>query len=566
MWDQRLFLSIVVSLWGLFPTLTLAQNPLSPNPNQDRFPQPVTLPSPLPTPTSSPTVTPSSPSEDNNQANPNITIQTLSVKGTTVFQSEALSPIIEPLQGKTVPLSELKKAVDQITQLYLEKGYITSRAILAEETLNTGNVVIEILEGSLESIEIKGTNHLDESYIRSRVELGTGTPLNTGKLEDQLRLLKTDPMIANIDATLKAGTGLGKSILTVTIEENPPFSGEIGLNNYSPPSVGSERLSLTLNYANLVGQGDIFSFGYDRTLQGGIDTLDFSYRLPINPKNGTLQLRSVFNWNSVIQENLSFLDINGNSQLYELSYRQPLIRTPREELALSIALAHQNGQTFTFAGPTRFGLGPNDQGVSRTTVLKLGQDYTLRDSKGAWAFRSLFSLGTGLFDPTTNPSPIPDGYFMTWLGQIQRVQVLSPDQLLIIQGDLQYSPDPLLPSQQFVIGGGQSVRGYRQNARAGDNGFRFSLEDRITLLREENGRSLLQIAPFFDMGKVWNVDRNPNTLQKQRFLISLGLGLLWQPISDISVRMDYGFSLIDLQDTGTNTQDDGFSFSVNYGF
>jgi hemolysin activation/secretion protein len=67
------------------------------------------------------------------------------------------------------------------------------------------------------------------------------------------------------------------------------------------------------------------------------------------------------------------------------------------------------------------------------------------------------------------------------------VQRLSDNNLLIAQLEAQLTPNGLLPSQQFVIGGGQSLRGYRQNARAGDNGVKFSLEDRIALDKDESG-------------------------------------------------------------------------------
>jgi hemolysin activation/secretion protein len=158
--------------------------------------------------------------------------------------------------------------------------------------------------------------------------------------------------------------------------------------------------------------------------------------------------------------------------------------------------------------------------------------------------------------------------FFSWLGQIQRVQVINPDNFLIIQGDLQLTPDGdgLLSSQQLVIGGGQSLRGYRQNVRAGDNGFRVSIEDRITVQRDEAGRPIFQVAPFLDMGQVWNVKNNPNILADQTFLLGLGLGILWEPMTNFNVRLDYGYPIIDLDDRGKNAQDDGFYFRVNYGF
>jgi hemolysin activation/secretion protein len=117
-------------------------------------------------------------------------------------------------------------------------------------------------------------------------------------------------------------------------------------------------------------------------------------------------------------------------------------------------------------------------------------------------------------------------FFVSWLGQAQRVELLSGDHLLIVQADLQLTPDSLLPSEQFVIGGAQSVRGYRQNVRSGDNAFRFSIEDRITVERNASGVPKIQLSPFVDLGVVWNDLDNPNELPNQRWLLGTGVGLL----------------------------------------
>ncbi|MBE9124584.1 MULTISPECIES: ShlB/FhaC/HecB family hemolysin secretion/activation protein [unclassified Coleofasciculus] len=498
-----------------------------------------------------------------------IQVQQIEVTGSTIFGESELNPLLESVEGRTVTLEELRSVADAISQLYLEQGYITSRAVLVEESLSGSVVEIRVIEGSLEEIQVEGTRRVNESYVRSRVQLGADTPLNTAQLEDQLRLLRIDPLFENVEASLRAGTGIGQSILVVRVTEANPFDGSVSIDNYSPPSVGSERMGANARYRNLTGIGDEIAAAYTRTTVGGAYTWEFSYRVPVNPMNGTVLLRAAFNNNEVIQEPFNILDIRGESQLYEITYRQPFIRTPREEFALSLGFTFQDGQTFTFAGPTPFGFGPDEEGVSRTSVFKFGQDYTRRDVSGAWAFRSLFSFGTGLFDATENSEvdpDFPDGQFISWLAQIQRVQVLNPDNFLIIQADLQLALDGLLPAQQFVIGGGQSVRGYRQNVRAGDSGLRFSVEDRITLERDEAGIATFLLAPFFDLGYVWNVGDNPNELQDQTFIAGLGLGLLWEPLPNLNLRLDYGFPLIDLDDRGENAQDDGFYFSVIYNF
>ena len=537
---------------------------LQPDSNQNRFLQPVPTPIPAPNPTESPVLpTPTSePTPDVNVVP--IQVNRIEVTGSTVLSSEQLNRITKPFEGSTVSFQELTSVIDEINQLYLEQGYTNSRAILEAQTIANGIVQIRVVEGTLERIEVEGTRRLNPNYVRSRVNLGVGTPLNTTKLEEQLRLLRADPLFKNVEAILRSGSEPGQSILVVRVTEADPFEASVSFDNYSPPSVGSERLGINASYRNLTGNGDELAASYYRTTTGGADVFDFRYRIPLNAMNGTLQLRAAPNRNEVTQSPFDEFDIRGESQLYEISYRQPLIRSLREEFALSIGFAYQSGQTFTFAGPTPFGFGPDEQGVSRTSVIKFGQDYLRWDSLGVWSLRSQFSFGTGLFNATTNPDSIPDARFISWLGQVQRVQLLNKNNLLILQADLQLTPDALLPSQQFIIGGGQSLRGYRQNVRAGDNGLRFSVEERMTLQRDEAGNAIFQLAPFVDLGTIWNVSDNPNNLQKQRFLASVGLGLLWQPLSNLSVRLDYGLPLVNLDDRGENVQDSGFYFSVNY--
>ncbi|MCG9884186.1 MAG: ShlB/FhaC/HecB family hemolysin secretion/activation protein [Cyanobacteria bacterium] len=544
----------------------------SSDPNQDRqlgpFLDPLEPPaddgfSPL-EPPAAPTIPEQNPDDP---ASLRFTIRKIDVVGSTRFSAEDLQPLIAPYEGRDVSLSDLQALADRLTQEYLDLGYITSRAFVPPQTITDGRVEIRVLEGSLEAIEIEGLDRLRESYVRSRVELGAGTPLNSTALENQLRLLRADPLLETLEASLRAGEAAGQSILNIRVKEAPRFLGSVGIDNYSPPSVGSERFSANLSYRNPTGIGDELSFAYNRTLKGGTDVLDFGYRVPLNPMNGTLQIRLAPNWNRIVQEPFDEFDIKGETQLYEVSFRQPLVRTPIEEFALSLGIAHQRGQTFVFGDEgTPFGIGPEEDGTSRTTVIKFGQDYIRRDPNGAWLLQSLLSVGTGLLDATQNDGDVPDGQFLSWLGRVQRVQRLSDRHTLLAQLEVQWASEPLLSSQQYVIGGGQTLRGYRQNARSGDNGFRLSIEDRITLARDTSGNAIAVLAPFLDVGYVWNDSDNPNPSSEQRFLVGTGIGVVWVPFENTVVRLDYGLPLVDLDDRGSNIQDSGVYFSINYRF
>ena len=543
------------------------ENP-RPDPNRDRFLQPLPQPTKPETPKEKelerPTPLLPLPKDPDQQ----ITVLKVLVSGSTILTPQEIKTLVEPLEGRLVTVLKLRQIADKITEIYLDRGYVTSRAILPSQNIGDGIVEIKVIEGILGEIQIEGTKRLHNSYIESRIRLGERKPLDSARLEKKLRLLRGNPLFENLEASLRQSEIDGESILIIRVTEKKPLELSMSVDNYSSPSVGSERTGWTALHRNLTGRGDLFVASYNTTrlFDDESDVFDFIYNLPINAMNGTLQARVAPNSNRIGQEFLKDFKITGTTDVYEFSYRQPILRNPQQEFALSLGLSYQrtknffNNKLFNFADPNN----TEDDGINSTTVIRLGQDYVRRDPLGAWALRSQFNIGTGLFDATVRKDPQPDGHFLSWLGQVQRVQRLSNNHLLIVQGDLQLSSTGMLPYQQFIIGGGLSLRGYGQNVRSGDSGLRFSIEDRITVYRDEFGMPLIQFTPFIDIGAVWNDGSNPNneSLPDERFLAGAGIGLIWQILPQVDLRLDYGLPLIHLDDRRNNAQDSGFYFSV----
>ncbi|MGF1568234.1 MAG: ShlB/FhaC/HecB family hemolysin secretion/activation protein [Nodosilinea sp.] len=476
-------------------------------------------------------------------AEPTIEVDTILVEGSTVFSLEVLAQVVQPFEGRTLTLEELRKAANAVTQLYLNAGYITSEAVLPPQDSQAGVVKLQVIEGRIDEIRVEGTDRL-ATYVQRRVALGSSTPVNQTTLENQLQLLKTDPLFANIEASLRQGQTPGGSTLIVRVTEAAPLTGSLALDTLSPRSVGEFRTGASLEYRNLAGLGDQLRAAAYRSTTGGSYAYELSYQVPLNARDGTLLLRaSPSNFRITDSTDPTFgLGLSGTTDSYELQYRQPLIRTLREELALSAGFRYRNGSTL---------VGGLITPPTVTSVFNLGQDYLRRDPSGLWAVQSQFRLGTGFLDATVAPASLPDGQFFSWLGQVQRLQRLGPNHQLLIQGGVQLTPDRLLGSEQFFVGGAQSVRGYYQNERFGDNGLRFSLEDRITLQRDEGGRPMLQINPFFDLGYVWASD---STFQatRQNLLAGTGLGVEVNPFENFNARLDLGVPLITLNELASD--------------
>lgn len=490
----------------------------------------------------------------------------LTLGSSRLFSEQELNYLLAQIQA-TEPTITLGNLADQITQEYLNRGYITSRA------LPEGDSDLVFKEGFLSRIIVEGNQSVDEGYIKARLDLVGGPPLNLDRLEEKLRLLRIDPLFSNVEATLRQAEdgeereGGGIDLIVRVTEANPWIYGA-SINNDSAPSIGAEQFALRIDHLNLSGVGDRLSASYSHSFAGGLSYVDLGYQVPLSPTDTTLRFSGAFISTTVVEAPFNELNVQGDTSRYGVWLRQPLIRRPQEELALSLGFTHTAGQTFLFDRlPTPFGFGPDPDGFSRTSVISFAQDYVFREPDGAWAFTSQFNVGTGLLEATQNSAPVPDGQFFSWQGLAQRVQRIGLDHLLVASFNVQLTPDPLLPSESFTIGGPNSVRGYRQGARSGDNGLRFSLEDRITVHRDGAGRPVLILSPFLDLGSVWNHPNNPNTIPNQSFLMGSGLGLLMQNIEGLngfSFRLNYGFPIVNLQDRGNNLQDSGFYFGIDY--
>lgn len=418
---------------------------------------------------------------------------------------------------------------------------------------------IQVVEAELERIEVQGLNRLQKSYVRSRIAAAAKTPINIRRLESALQLLQLDPLFTRVQAELIAGTVPGNNILILNLKEAPPLSTALIVDNHNSRSVGSTRGMAVLSHNNLLGLGDraLAEVG----ISEGVKHSNISYTLPVNARNGTLNFRYENGNSRIIEQPFAPLDINGETQTYSLGFRQPLIRTPTTEFALSLAGDLRRSQTYILDDePFSFTIG-TEKGESRVNAIRFSGDWVNRSSSRVLAARSQFSLGLDLLDATVNDTGT-DGRFFSWLGQFQYVQALNDrkDATLIASTAAQLTGDSLLPLEQFGIGGVDTVRGYRANQRVGDSGIFGSVEVRLPLIRDGDGFGLLQIAPFLDAGTIWN--NNGDAIASSNTLASIGLGFRWQKGSRLSARLDWGIPLVAVAKQGDTLQDLGIYFSL----
>lgn len=488
-----------------------------------------------------------------------IMVKNFDVVGSTIFSQSELNQAVKSYLNRPLTLPELFQARSTITKLYTDQGYVSSGAYIPPQKLNDGTVQITVLEGKLEEIKVSGTKHLSTDYISARIETAAGKPLNVNSLLSALQLLRLDPLIDNVSAELSAGIRPGTNLLEITIKEADAFNVSTNFNNSRSPSVGTNQRSVGINHGNLLGFGDRFNWQYANTK--GSNAFDLAYGFPVNSKNGTINAVVGVNSNHVIEDPFSAIDLQSKSRYYELSLRQPILLKPTQEFALGMSFTHSESETFLMNNRFFLSRGANDEGETRISAVRIFQEFIKRNDQEVLALRSQFSLGIDAFNSTINNNGEPDSTFVSWRGQSQWTRRLDEDFLLLLRGDIQLSGGSLVPLEQFRIGGVKSIRGYRQDLSLGDNGLFTSAELRIPILRFKKFDGLVQVAPFFDIGTVWNSD---DVEIANATLPSLGVGLNFVVGDRFNARLDWGIPLVELETKGISLQESGVHFSIDY--
>lgn len=562
-------LSLALLLPGPVPVAAQIVVPPSPIPAPPP-PEPGPPPPPVPKPVPPPSVLPPPPSPPPERPIPplRVYLKAFRILGGTVLTQAELAKIAEPYVNREITSEDLEAFRLALTLAYVNRGYVTSGAIIPDQDVVEGVVTIRIIEGQLTRIDLEGLDWFRPIYLQSRIALAADPPVNVNRLQERLQLLQADPRIERINAELRPGAALGESTLNVRVAEARPIKAFVEYNNYMAPSVGSNQVFATLAHQNLFGLGDPLvvrygaSFGWSgqflsSDLREGIQpNLSVTYALPVTPWDTALSFEYRKVDFQVIEEDFVPLDIQSKFELIGFGLRQPVYRTPTQELTLSVLGQSESFRTFLLGQPFSFEAGTQD-GVAQLAVLRLLQEYVYRGPNQVFSALSRFSIGIDAINATPE-STLPGAakaQFLAWLGQVQYARRFASTGIqLLARSDLQLTTEHLFLIEQIAAGGRYSVRGYREFTMIRDNAFLASLEIRVPLLKSKLGEELVYLAPFVDFGDAWNTTVST---PDPDFLASTGLGLIWNVARGSRFEVYWGYRLNHVSVPYENLQDYG---------
>ncbi len=144
----------------LADNLTLAQTVIDPTGRSGQPPGPLKEEYVRPTPSPSPVlpIVPLPP-EGEVQTQPGtvrVFVRDVHVVGNTVFSDAEIAEVTAPFKNRTLMTEDLERLRLALTLLYINKGYLTSGAIIPDQDVASGVITVQVVEGKLTRIDIEG--------------------------------------------------------------------------------------------------------------------------------------------------------------------------------------------------------------------------------------------------------------------------------------------------------------------------------------------------------------------------------------------------------------------------
>ena len=413
---------------------------------------------------------------DTQAGGPCFDIHTITLSGVTLINARAQQKLLSPWQNQCLNMAKITGLTAAISDWYISRGYITSRAFLTEQDLSHGELRIVVLEGKLRHIRLEGESPRMLKMVFPGLE---GKVLNLRDIEqgmEQINRLRSQP----VQIEIVPDNEPGNSTVNLTATPEFPLSASVSLDNSGQKSTGENQLNGSLTGNNLLGLADkwFVSGGRSSDFATGYDAQSFQAGLSI--PYGYSLLDYSYAWSNYRTTIISqgFLWVStGDTKTHRLNLSRVIFRNGDIKTALSAGITQRASRNWLNDAPL----------VSSTrnlSSLQLGISHTQKLLGGVATFNPTYSHGMPWFNAETDEGKtgdVPRAQFRKGSLSASFQRPLTSDLLWLSSLYGQWSPDRLYGSERLTLGGESSVRGFKEQYISGDNGGYWRNEVNYTL-------------------------------------------------------------------------------------
>ena len=462
--------------------------------------------------------------------------------GNTLLPDSELEKVLESYLNRTLDFYDLQKAAADVAKTYRDAGWIV-RAYLPQQDIKAGRLTIQIVEAVFGGVKLEGEKparfYSDIAINMIETAQPKNTLLNGDKIDRALLLLNDLPGIT-ATGTLTKGTSPSQTDLIIRLADAPLYTGDVGIDNTSSYSTGSERITANLSVNSPLKIGDQISTNIIHSQ--GNDYLRLAYSLPVGSDGWRVGTSGSYLNYDIVEGDFKDANIDGNSLTAGVNATYPLIRSRLKNLYLGLNYDHKSFDNKADNVTT------TDYSIDNVVVSINGNLFDKLGGGGANSAALSVTRGDLEFNSKDNRLGVQDelqGNFTKLSYSLSRQQVISDKVSLYTALSGQEASTKLDSAEKLYIGGAYGVRAYPSNEGGGSEGQLANVELRWRL--PEN----VVMTGFYDIGHVSKTDTTPDSYT----LKGAGISTSWISSSDLNLKATWARRIGDNPNPAANGDD-----------
>jgi hemolysin activation/secretion protein len=478
-----------------------------------------------------------------------IEVNGIELKNQSLFVQKMQHFLLSPLTFQT--LQDIKK--ETLTYFKKTTPYLVDVKILDNQDITTGKIQIFLMFAKLSEITSEGAKYFSNEKILKKLYVYPNQYIDLNNIKNFLIFENKNPF-RNVSVIYEPADKLGYSDIRIVTKDIFPLRAYAAYQSNAYTIAGYSRYMAGFNVGNFLNLDHQLNFEFKTadptSLWWGVSG---NYILPflfknyfkiigsfVKTKNPDIQ---TFDPTPSMESNF---ETNGKSYAILSRYHIPI--KSFFEGTQEFILGFDFKQTNNFVAFNKQIL-KNDKIDISQFLIKIEGNINDRYGMSSYSLSIYVSPGEiGKYNKSNNFQV--EGYAQSASYayanlHFDRLTKLGSYFEWISDLYFQFSNKKLLPTEQFVLGGHDTIRGYQENAVFADQGFYFKNELRskqIAINKIKNFDQKIQFLAFLDLGAVADTNKNLFT-QNNQFLASAGPGIRYSGKENVIFSADYGIQL-----------------------
>jgi hemolysin activation/secretion protein len=422
------------------------------------------------------------------------------VEGNTLLPSDEIESTVYEFLGPGKTRADVERARAALDALYSSKGYPTVSAEIPRQSIDSGVIVLKVTERKVGRLRVTGSRYYALSDIKNGApSLAEGSVPNINDVKRDIIALNQLPD-RSVTPVLKAGRAPDTVDVDLQVNDSLPLHGSLELNNRQGPDTTPLRLSGSLSYDNLWQRGDSGSLFFQVAPQNPSDATVGSGSYLFHIPDSRLSLLGSFLKSNSNVTTVGTTNVIGKGEIAGIRLLVPLTQEAGFVQTLSLGFDYKH----FIQGVSLTGQSTNTPITYYPFAVTYQGDWSSEHAQTdltANLIVDMRELGsdTAAFDANRYGASPSFAYVR---GLISHLQMLPHDVQIYLRAQGQGAVVPLVPYEQFGLGGLDTVRGYLESEWLGDYGAVLQSELRSPSLAGAIGPQVndLRLHVFGDVG------------------------------------------------------------------